>query len=198
MSRDPFHQPGVLKAPSNLALNPAREGAATAPLGSLGQAFTTRRVKNFFLISNLNLPSFSLKPLPLVLLYSLRARYTSQAEKHCLQRFGSASSATGAEQALTQAAGAANVPSEVRSLHRCGGIYLLARMSAGRGNVPQRELLGCRPSLCWRSYLQRLAWLCCTALFAILSYLSICYFYFKFKEGIVFPKAYLLYTTRLV
>ena len=146
MSRDPFHQPGVLKAPSNLVLNPAREGAATAPLGSLGQAFTTRRVKNFFLISNLNLPSFSLKPLPLVLLYSLRARYTSQAEKHCLQRFGSASSATGAEQALTQAAGAANVPSEVRSLHRCGGIYLLARMSAGRGNVPQRELLGC-PSI---------------------------------------------------
>jgi len=29
MGRDPFHQPRVLAAPSNLALNPAREGAAT-------------------------------------------------------------------------------------------------------------------------------------------------------------------------
>jgi len=33
MSRDIFHQPRVLQAPSNLALNTAREGAATAPLG---------------------------------------------------------------------------------------------------------------------------------------------------------------------
>jgi len=30
VGRDPFHQPRVLKAPSSLALNPAREGAATA------------------------------------------------------------------------------------------------------------------------------------------------------------------------
>lgn len=52
-------------------------------------------------------------------------------------------------------------------------------------------------SLCWRSYLQWLAWPCCTALFTILSYLSICYLYFKFKEGLVFPKAYLLFLTRL-
>jgi len=41
-------------------LNPAREGAATASLGNLGQGFTTLLGKNFFLISNLNLPSFSL------------------------------------------------------------------------------------------------------------------------------------------
>ena len=27
MGRDTFHQPRVLRAPSNLALNPAREGA---------------------------------------------------------------------------------------------------------------------------------------------------------------------------
>lgn len=52
-------------------------------------------------------------------------------------------------------------------------------------------------SLCWRSYLQWLAWPCCTALFTILSYLSICYFYFKFKEGLVFAKPYLLFLTRL-
>jgi len=65
MSRDPFHQIRVLKAPSNLALSTARAGAATASLGSLG--LTTLRVMNFFLISNLNLPSLSLKPLPLVL-----------------------------------------------------------------------------------------------------------------------------------
>jgi len=35
MSRDIFHQPRLLRAPSNLALNPAREGAATASLGNL-------------------------------------------------------------------------------------------------------------------------------------------------------------------
>jgi len=55
--RDPFHQPRVLSAPSNLALNPVREGAATASLGSLGQGLTTLMGKNFSLISNLNLPS---------------------------------------------------------------------------------------------------------------------------------------------
>jgi len=47
--RDPFPQPRVLRAPSNLALNPAREGAATASLGNLGQGLTTLSVKNFFL-----------------------------------------------------------------------------------------------------------------------------------------------------
>lgn len=52
-------------------------------------------------------------------------------------------------------------------------------------------------SLCWRSYLQWLTWPCCTALFTILSYLSICYFYFKFKEGLVFAKPYVLFLTRL-
>ena len=48
-------------------LNTSREGAATASLGNLCQCFTTLTVKNFFLISNLNLPSFSLKLFPLVL-----------------------------------------------------------------------------------------------------------------------------------
>ena len=51
--------------------NASREGAATASLGNLFQCLTTLMVKNFFLIFDLNLPSFSLKPLPLVL--SLRA-----------------------------------------------------------------------------------------------------------------------------
>jgi len=67
MGRDIFHQPRVLRAPSSLALNPAREGTATASLGSLGQGLTTLMGKNFFLISDLNLPSFSLEPFPLVL-----------------------------------------------------------------------------------------------------------------------------------
>jgi len=48
-------------------LNPAREGAATASLGSLGQGLTTLMGKNFFLISNLTLPSISSQPFPLVL-----------------------------------------------------------------------------------------------------------------------------------
>jgi len=46
MSRGTFHQTRLLKAPSNLALNTAREGAATASLGNLFQCLTTLRVKN--------------------------------------------------------------------------------------------------------------------------------------------------------
>jgi len=67
MGRDIFHQPRVLRAPSNLALSTAREGAATASLGNLGQGLTTLMGKNFFLIPDLNLPSFSLQPFSLVL-----------------------------------------------------------------------------------------------------------------------------------
>ena len=67
LGRDPFHQPSVLQAPSSRALSTAREGAATASLGNLGQGLTTLMGKNFFLISNLNLPLFQLKPLPLVM-----------------------------------------------------------------------------------------------------------------------------------
>ena len=43
------------------------DGASTTSLGYLLQCLTTVIVKNVFLMSNLNLPSFSLKPLPLVL-----------------------------------------------------------------------------------------------------------------------------------
>jgi len=57
MGRDLFHQPRAVRAPSNLALNTAREGTATASLGNLGQGLTTLMVKNFFLISNLNFTS---------------------------------------------------------------------------------------------------------------------------------------------
>ena len=41
MSRHIFHQTRLLRAPSKLALNPAREGAATASLGNLDQCLTT-------------------------------------------------------------------------------------------------------------------------------------------------------------
>ena len=68
MSRDIFHQTRVLRAPSKLALNTSREGAATAALDKLFQCLTILMVKNFFLISNLNLPPFSLELFPLVLL----------------------------------------------------------------------------------------------------------------------------------
>jgi len=72
MGRDTFHQTRLLRAPSSLAFNTAREGAATASLGNLGQGLTILTLKNFFLMSNLNLPSFGLKPLPHVLsLYGL-------------------------------------------------------------------------------------------------------------------------------
>jgi len=56
MGRDPFHQSRLLKAPSNPALNTAREGAATASVGNLGQGLSTLRVKNL-LITDRNPPS---------------------------------------------------------------------------------------------------------------------------------------------
>jgi len=68
MGRDAFHQTRLLKATFNLALNTVREGAATTSLSNLLQCLTTLIAENFFLVSNLNLPSFSLKPLSFVLL----------------------------------------------------------------------------------------------------------------------------------
>ena len=71
----PSPQTRLLKAPSSLALNTSREGASTTSLGNLFQFLTTLTVKNFFLISNINLPSFSSKLLPPILsLHSLVKR----------------------------------------------------------------------------------------------------------------------------
>ena len=49
------------------ALDTSRDGASTTSLGNLFQCVTTLCVKNFLLISYLNLPCLSLKPFPLVL-----------------------------------------------------------------------------------------------------------------------------------
>ncbi|TRZ20602.1 hypothetical protein HGM15179_006499 [Zosterops borbonicus] len=56
MGRDTFCYPRVLQAPSDLALDTARDEAATASLGTLCQDLTTSTGKNFFLLFNLNLP----------------------------------------------------------------------------------------------------------------------------------------------
>ena len=45
----------------------SRDGASTASLGNLCQCLTTLSIKHFFLMSNQNLSSFSVKPFPLVL-----------------------------------------------------------------------------------------------------------------------------------
>ena len=66
------------RAPSNRALNTYRNEAATTSLGSLFQHFTILIVKNFPLTSNLNLPSFNLKPFPLVLLLSTLSKSSSE------------------------------------------------------------------------------------------------------------------------
>ena len=50
-----------------MTLNVSMDGSSTTSLGNPFQCFTTLIVKNFFLISSLSLPRFSLKPLPLVL-----------------------------------------------------------------------------------------------------------------------------------
>jgi len=62
MGRATFHQTRLLKSTSNLALNTAREGAATASLGNQGQGLTALRAENFFVKADLNLPFFSSKP----------------------------------------------------------------------------------------------------------------------------------------
>ncbi|PKU29536.1 zinc finger ccch domain-containing protein 11a [Limosa lapponica baueri] len=66
LGRDTSHHTRVVKAPSNLALNPSRDGAATASLGNLGQGLTTLTAKNLYPRSHLNLPSSSLKPFFLI------------------------------------------------------------------------------------------------------------------------------------
>jgi len=55
----------VVQSLSNLISNVSRVGASTTSLGNLIQCFTTLNVNNFFLISSLNLLSFSLQTSPL-------------------------------------------------------------------------------------------------------------------------------------
>jgi len=61
----PLHQ--VAQSSIQPGLEHFQGGPATASLGNLCQCFTTLMVKNFLLISHLNLSSFSLEPLPCVL-----------------------------------------------------------------------------------------------------------------------------------
>ena len=67
MGRVANHQTRLPRATSSLALNASRDQASTTSLGNLFHCVTTLCVKNFLLISNLNLPCLSLKPFPLVL-----------------------------------------------------------------------------------------------------------------------------------
>ena len=57
MCRVANHQTRLPRATSSLALNASRDGASTTSLGNLFQCVTTLWVKNFLLISNLNLLS---------------------------------------------------------------------------------------------------------------------------------------------
>ena len=80
------HYPRLLR--SSLALDNARDGATTASLGNLCQGPTTLPGNYFFLISNLNLLSDSVRPLPLVLalqtlVKSLSASFLQAAFRHC-------------------------------------------------------------------------------------------------------------------
>jgi len=74
LAQPPCHKQGhlqldqVSQSPIQPALNVSKDGASTTSLGNLFQCFTTLIGKNVFLLSSLNLPSLSLKPLFLVLL----------------------------------------------------------------------------------------------------------------------------------
>lgn len=67
MGWDIFSKITLLKDLPKVTLNTTRNGASTASLENPFQCLTTLRVKNYFFMSNLNLPFFSLKLLPLVL-----------------------------------------------------------------------------------------------------------------------------------
>jgi len=69
----------VAQSPIQPGLELLQGGASTASLGNLLQCLTTLIVKNFFFIPSLNLPSFSLKPLPLVLSLHALVKSTSPA-----------------------------------------------------------------------------------------------------------------------
>jgi len=66
VSRDVFNRTGLLRALSNLTWNVSRDGASPTAVGNVCQGVTTLRVRNFFLISSLNLPSRILRQLLLV------------------------------------------------------------------------------------------------------------------------------------
>lgn len=57
----------VAQCPSNLTLSLSKDGASTTSLCNLFQCVTTCIIKELFPISSVNLQSFSLKRLPLVL-----------------------------------------------------------------------------------------------------------------------------------
>ena len=59
MSRDTYSYIRLLRALSSLTLSVSRDGACTTSQGNLCQCLNTRIVNNFFLISNLNLSSFT-------------------------------------------------------------------------------------------------------------------------------------------
>ena len=67
MCRVTNHHTRLPRATSSLALNASRDGASTTSLGNMLQCVTNLWVKNFLLISNLNLPCLSLKSFPFVL-----------------------------------------------------------------------------------------------------------------------------------
>ena len=75
------------RVPSHLASNTSRDGESTASLNNIFQCLTTLCVKNFLLIFNLRLLSFSLKPFPLVLSLSDHVKYWSHTCSYVLFKY---------------------------------------------------------------------------------------------------------------
>jgi len=67
MGKDICKQIMFLKVPSNLTLNASSDWLSHHSLGNLFQCLTTLILRNFFLLSDLQPPYFSLKLLLLVL-----------------------------------------------------------------------------------------------------------------------------------
>ena len=66
LGRDPLPPAQGAPSPVQPGLEPCQGGGSHSFSGQSGQGLTTLMGKDFFLTSNLNLPSFSLKPSPSV------------------------------------------------------------------------------------------------------------------------------------
>lgn len=68
------HQTMFLNTTSTLSLNTSRDGDSTTSLDNVFQSLSTLPEKKFYLISNLNLLWYNLRPLPLVLISDTKYR----------------------------------------------------------------------------------------------------------------------------
>lgn len=77
VNKDTYSKIRVLRVQSSLTLNVSRHEASSTSLGTLSQCLTNTTANNYFLTSNLNLLSSSLKSFPPILSQQILLRHLS-------------------------------------------------------------------------------------------------------------------------